>query len=75
MGGEASIARIASGANRSRQSLQDWSRAGAVTPGIHLRWLPGARVEFPSRDRTLGVEFGSGGRRPMGVVESRRCGE
>jgi hypothetical protein len=28
---------------------------GAVTPGIHLRWLPGARVEFPYRERTLGV--------------------
>ena len=28
---------------------------GAVTPGIHLRWLPGARVEFPYRERTMGV--------------------
>ncbi len=28
---------------------------GAVTPGIHLRWLPGAAVEFPYRERTLEV--------------------
>jgi hypothetical protein len=26
----------------------------AVTPGIHLRWLPGAKLEFPDRERTLG---------------------
>ena len=26
-----------------------------VTPGIHLRWLPGARVEFPYRERTIQV--------------------
>jgi hypothetical protein len=70
MGGGTSIARIASGAYRNRQSLQDWSRVGAVTPGIHLRWLPGARVEFPYRERTMGVEFGTGGTTPDG-----RCGE
>jgi hypothetical protein len=74
MGGGTSIARIASGAYRNRQSLQDWSRVGAVTPGIHLRWLPGARVEFPYRERTMEVEFESGGRRPMGVVVSRALG-
>ena len=39
---------------------------GAATPGIHLRWLPGARVEFPYRERTIEVEFGTGGWRPMG---------
>jgi hypothetical protein len=33
---------------------------GAVTPGIHLRWLPGASVEFPRRERTLGVKFRPG---------------
>ena len=38
-----------------RQSLQDWSRVGAVTPRIHLRWIPGAEVEFPYRERTLEV--------------------
>ena len=70
MGGGTSIARIASGADRNRQSLQDWSRVGAVTPGIHLRWLPGARVEFPYRERTMEVEFESGGTTPDG-----RCGE
>jgi hypothetical protein len=70
MGGGTSIARIASGAYRNRQSLQDWSRVGAVTPGIHLRWLPGARVEFPYRERTMEVEFESGGTTPDG-----RCGE
>jgi hypothetical protein len=41
---------------------------GAVTPGIHLRWLPGARIEFPYRERTMGVEFGAGGWGSMGVV-------
>jgi hypothetical protein len=40
---------------------------GAATPGIHLRWLPGARVEFPYRERTMGVEFAIGGYSPMGV--------
>ena len=70
MGGEASIARIASGASRNRQSLQDWSRAGARTPGIHLRWLPGARVEFPYR------EPHDGGRiRDRGTTSDGRCGE
>ena len=47
---------------------------GAVTPGLHLRWLPGARVEFPYRERTLGVALGVAGtvchwapeRRPAG---------
>jgi hypothetical protein len=34
---------------------------GAATPGIHLRWLRWARVEFPYRERTMGVEFGTGG--------------
>jgi hypothetical protein len=48
-------------ADRNRQSLQDWSRVGAVTPGIHLRWLPGARVEFPYRERTLEVALGGVG--------------
>jgi hypothetical protein len=43
---------------------------GAATPGIHLRWLPGARVEFPYRERTMGVEFGTGGTTPDG-----HCGE
>ncbi len=49
----APIAGIAPGANRSRQSLQDWVRVGAKTPGIHLRWLPGATIEFPYRERTM----------------------
>ena len=40
----------------------------AATPGIHLRWLLGARVEFPYRERTMEVEFGTGGLRPMGDV-------
>jgi hypothetical protein len=31
---------------------------GEVTPGIHLRWLPGARVEFPYRERTMKVTPG-----------------
>ena len=70
MGGGTSIARIASGAYRNRQSLQDWSRVGAVTPGIHLRWLPGARVEFPYR------EPHDGGRiRNRGTTPDGRCGE
>ena len=47
----------------------------AATPGIHLRWLPGARVEFPYRERTMGVEFGTGGLRPMGVVVGPGWGE
>ena len=41
-----------------------------VTPGIHLRWLPGARIEFPYRERTMGVEFGAGG---VGI-DGRCCG-
>jgi hypothetical protein len=41
---------------------------GAKTPGIHLRWLPGARIEFPYRERTMGVEFGAGGWGSMGDV-------
>jgi hypothetical protein len=70
MGGGTSIARIASGAYRNRQSLQDWSRVGAVTPGSHLRWLPGARVEFPYR------EPHDGGRiRDRGTTPDGRCGE
>ena len=48
---------------------------GAGTPGIHLRWLPGARVEFPYRERTMGVEFGTGGWHPMGVVVGPGWGE
>jgi len=28
---------------------------GAVTLGIHLRWLPRASVEFPYRERTIQV--------------------
>ena len=71
MGGETSLAGITSCASRNRQSLQDWFRVAPVTPGIHLRWLPGARVEFPYRERTMGVEFESGGRCPMGVVMCR----
>ena len=44
---------------------------GAVTPGSHLRWLPGAKLEFPYGERTLPValrgvgvtldDFGVGG--------------
>jgi hypothetical protein len=49
------ITGVTSGADRNRQSLQDWLRVEEVTPGIHLRWLPGARVEFPYRERTLEV--------------------
>ena len=71
MGGGTSIARIASGASRNRQSLQDWSRVGAVTPGIHLRWLPGDKREFPSRERKMGVVLGTGGLDSMGVVMCR----
>ena len=74
MDGETSLTGITSCASRNRQSLQDWFRVAPVTPGIHLRWLPGARVEFPYRERTLGVEFGTGESGPMGVVVSRRCG-
>ncbi len=70
MGGGTSIARIASGADRNRQSLQDWSRVGAVTPGIHLRWLPGARVEFPYREPHDGVRI-----RDRGTTPDERCGE
>ena len=55
------MAGIAPGAKQSRQSLQDWFLVWAVTPGIHLRWLPGARIEFPYRERTMGVEFEVGG--------------
>ena len=39
-----------------------------VTPGIHLRWLPGARIEFPYRERTLDAEFGTGLSGPMSVL-------
>ena len=39
-----------------------------VTPGIHLRWLPGARIEFPYRERTLEAEFGTGPSGPMSVL-------
>ena len=35
---------------RFRQSLQDWTFGGAETLGIHLRWLPRARIEIPFRD-------------------------
>ena len=70
MGGGTSIARIASGAYRNRQSLQDWSRVGAVTPGIHLRWLPGARLEFPYREPHDGVRI-----RDRGTTPDGRCGE
>jgi hypothetical protein len=44
---------------------------GAVTPGIHLRWLPGARIEFPYRERTMGVARSGGNRMTLddfGVV-------
>jgi hypothetical protein len=41
---------------------------GAVTPGIHLRWLPGARVEFPYRERTMGVEFAIGDGNGVGTL-------
>jgi hypothetical protein len=44
-----------------------------VTPGIHLRWLPGARIEFPYRERTLDAEFGTGPSGPMsGLVGGSR---
>jgi hypothetical protein len=62
------LASIAPGVQRMRQSLQDWSRVGEVTPGIQLRWLPGAKREFPYREGTLGVEFGTGESGSMGVV-------
>ncbi len=68
MGGETSLAGITSCASQNRQSLQDWFRVAPVTPGIHLRWLPGARVEFPYRERTMGVVLGTGGLGSMGVV-------
>ena len=74
MGGETSLAGITSCASRNRQSLQDWLRVAPVTPGIHLRWLPGARVEFPYRERTMGVVLGTGGLGSMGVVVSRALG-
>ena len=35
---------------------------GAVTPGIHLRWLPGAKREFPCRERTMQIARRSGNR-------------
>jgi len=41
---------------------------GATGPGNHLRWLPGVKIEFSYRERTMGVEFGVGGWRPMGVM-------
>ena len=45
----------------------------AATPGIHLRWLPGARIEFPYRERTLDAEFGTGPSGPMsGLVGGSR---
>ena len=47
----------------------------AATPGIHLRWLLGARVEFPYRERTMEVEFGTGGLRLMGDVVGPGWGE
>ena len=31
------------------------------TPGIHLRWLPGAKREFPYRERTMEVASGVAG--------------
>jgi hypothetical protein len=31
------------------------------TPGIHLRWLPGAKREFPYRERTMEVAPGVAG--------------
>ena len=71
MGGETSLAGITSCASRNRQSLQDWFRVAPVTPGIHLRWLPGARVEFPYRERTMGVVPWTGGLGSMGVVMCR----
>ena len=49
--------------------------AGAETLGIHLRWLPGAKVEFPYRERTLEVEFGAGAWHPMGDVVRPGRGE
>ena len=67
MGGETSLAGITSCASRNRQSLQDWFRVAPVTPGIHLRWLPGARVEFPYRERTMGVA------RDRGIRFDGRC--
>ena len=71
MGGETSLAGITSCASRNRQSLQDWFRVAPVTPGSHLRWLPGARVEFPYRERTMQVVLGTGGLGSMGVVMCR----
>ena len=35
---------------------------GAVTPGIHLRWLPGDKREFPDRQRTMQVARSDGNR-------------
>ena len=40
---------------RYRQSLQDWAFGGTRTQGIHLRWLPWARVEIPFRDCPCGT--------------------
>ena len=40
---------------RYRQSLQDWAFGGTQTQGIHLRWLPWARVEIPFRDCPCGT--------------------
>jgi hypothetical protein len=56
------VASIAIGVQRNRQSLQDWSRVGAVPPVSHLRWLPGAKVEFPYGERTTHVTRSGGNR-------------
>ena len=45
---------------RYRQSLQDWTLAGAGTLGIHLRWLPRARIEIPFRDCRRGNRIALG---------------